>query len=684
MGIPQITVTPAGFAAIVNAENTGTAPVKITQVGLSSTAFDASSVGTSLPGQIKRLATFGGKAVAKDTLHINVRDDGQDTYTVRGLALFLADGTLFAAYSQTSPIMEKAAAATLLLATDIRFANINATSIEAGPIDFINPPATESQVGVVRLASEQESILGSSRETALTPRGGVQMLDARLGKGAPSDFFKGLMTAATAAMLRVAIGVKSAALRDEGHGNALDADMLDGSHGAYYLDARNHTNKPSSYPAAPHEHPMTQVTGLVDALAGKFSTNGGTVNGPVSVNGNALRSYNWGGKADQGVILLGSGNSSIFKHGDVFDFTAEGAFNATLDSGGTIWTSGNFNPGAKSNVGHGHAIGEVQGLNDALNDRVRCAYGGYLDADANSVLSYSMGSMAHPSVNTTNGSWNQILSNVTTGRDYGFQISGPWFGEDLFMRKVQTSVWQPWRRLWHDGNFNPATKADQAHNHTTAQIDGLDAALSSKFDKSGGEISGPVRISGFAGDPRHGVVYLGGGSSYMEVRNGTWLLYNEATGEGTVIRGGGETWTSGNFDPASKFDKAGGRIQGNVSAGGVIEADGGFNFGSSRKLKDIDGPMPYGLEEVRRISTMIGKYKPDYNADGRTRLFFDAEQFMEVMPEAVDSEGVSFNGELVPAMKLDQTIPPAYRAIAQIADWLERLEREVVELREGR
>jgi hypothetical protein len=116
----------------------------------------------------------------------------------------------------------------------------------------------------------------------------------------------------------------------------------------------------------------------------------------------------------------------------------------------------------------------------------------------------------------------------------------------------------------------------------------------------------------------------------------------------------------------------------------ALNSTGGFDVGSSRKLKDIEGPLPYGLAEVRRIATLIGRYKPEYNSDGRRRLFFDAEQFLEVMPEAVDSEGVEFNGERVPTIKLDQVTPPAYRAIAELADLVDQLRAEIDALKAAR
>ena len=47
----EITVTNAGRAAIVNAQNTGTAPVTITQIGLSVTAGARLPTATALTGE---------------------------------------------------------------------------------------------------------------------------------------------------------------------------------------------------------------------------------------------------------------------------------------------------------------------------------------------------------------------------------------------------------------------------------------------------------------------------------------------------------------------------------------------------------------------------------------------------------------------------------------------------------
>jgi len=495
MPTPQITITPAGFAAIVNAENTGTAPVKITQVGLTGQHFDVATVGAAVPNETKRLTTFGGRAIADDTLHLNVRDDGQDTYTLRGFGLYLEDGTLFAVYSQATPIMEKAAAATLLLATDIRFTNITATSIEVGDVDFINPPASTTQLGVVRLATEQEADGGADHTKAITPRGLAGYINRRFGAGAPSEFVKGLLGAATAAIFRVELGLKSAATRDEGHGNGLNADLLDGEHGAYYLDWRNFSNLPTNFNPGTHSHPISGVEGLQEALNGKQ---------PV-----------------------GSYAHSSHTHGAYVE-----------KSGSEMTGSLNF-----------------RGAGTAKN-RVR------------------------------------VFHNADENVDYGAKFL-----------------------------------LDSSASTTTL-----------------GEISIiPVGASGYLSEIR------------FSLKSGDY--YNAPT---SVIL---KIATSG------------------IEVFGSIKPTGGYDYGSSRRLKIIEGECPYGLAEVRRVSTVIGHYRPEYEGDGRRRVFFEAEQMAEVMPELVDLQAVRFGDEMVPGIKLEQVMPPAYRAIAQLADIVDGLAKHISDLR---
>jgi hypothetical protein len=100
MSALQIIVTTAGFEALVNAQNTGTVAVLVSQIGLTSQDFVADAGTTSLPGELKRLSTFAGAVVDDDTIHVTIRDDSADVYSLRGFGLYLDDGTLFAFYGQ--------------------------------------------------------------------------------------------------------------------------------------------------------------------------------------------------------------------------------------------------------------------------------------------------------------------------------------------------------------------------------------------------------------------------------------------------------------------------------------------------------------------------------------------------------------------------------------------------------
>lgn len=170
----NITITDAGRAEIINAENTGTGPVVITQVGFDSGQYLPSKIQTALQSEIKRVATIGGQVVAADTIHVTVMDEGGDAYDVGGFGLFSASGTLVAVYSQPAEsgwIIQKASASTLLLAIDIVLESLDATSLTFGDVIFINPPATTEAPGVVELATAEETQAGADGSRAVTPAG---------------------------------------------------------------------------------------------------------------------------------------------------------------------------------------------------------------------------------------------------------------------------------------------------------------------------------------------------------------------------------------------------------------------------------------------------------------------------------------------------------------------------------
>ncbi|MFL9997368.1 hypothetical protein PQR34_40260 [Paraburkholderia sediminicola] len=165
-----ITITDAGRAALVAPGNAGTSAHTIVKIGLSNAAFTADRGLTKLPGEFKRITTFAGENVARDTIHVTLRDDTADQYTLYGFGLYLENDVLLAVYSQPAPIMEKAPAAMVLLSADVQFATIDAAQLVFGDASFTNPPATTERQGVVELATQAEVNAGADDSRAVTPK----------------------------------------------------------------------------------------------------------------------------------------------------------------------------------------------------------------------------------------------------------------------------------------------------------------------------------------------------------------------------------------------------------------------------------------------------------------------------------------------------------------------------------
>lgn len=201
----NLIITEAGRAALLNAQQTGTDAVTITQAGLSATAITPTPGLTALPGELRRISTVGGTGTASDVIHVSMLDDSAAAYSLRSFALYLNDGTLFAIYGQADPILIKTAESAALIAVDCVFADVNAASLVFGATNFTDPDATTTRKGLIEIATNAEAQGGTDPARAITP-------------------------AALAAALLPLL------LARDGSGSGLDADLLDGQHGSWYAD----------------------------------------------------------------------------------------------------------------------------------------------------------------------------------------------------------------------------------------------------------------------------------------------------------------------------------------------------------------------------------------------------------------------------------------------------------------
>lgn len=169
-------------------------------------------------------------------------------------------------------------------------------------------------------------------------------------------------------------------------------------------------------------------------------------------------------------------------------------------------------------------------------------------SDANTITGFQYHPVADGGLNTPNGSWTNVLSMGEGAQtNWRCQIAHPWFESELYFRSQSEGAWQPWRRLWHSGNFNPDGKAN------------LTGAIF-----SGGLV---VNGSGQGLDIRPGGVrilirsdtYAPGGNATIDAVNDSNSAFETLRMRGAnIVFNGQQVWHAGNFNPASKADKIGG------------------------------------------------------------------------------------------------------------------------------
>lgn len=168
----DIVITSAGLQSLINAEQTGTNAVKITQVGVGSGKYVPTKDQTELRSEIKRLPVTEGGQTGQHEIHVALQDNSAESYAVYEFGLFLSDGTLFAVYSQTGEaILNKLATSNALLAIDVALEDVNAEQITFGDVTYTVAAGTTENAGIIELATEEETQAGTDAQRAVTPAG---------------------------------------------------------------------------------------------------------------------------------------------------------------------------------------------------------------------------------------------------------------------------------------------------------------------------------------------------------------------------------------------------------------------------------------------------------------------------------------------------------------------------------
>lgn len=483
-----IYVTKAGRAALVGPGNTGTAARKVVTIGVSTAPFNAADDSlVVLPNERKRIGTIAGENVAPDMIHVTLKDDSNDQYSLYGFGLYFDNGVLFAVYSQDAPIMEKSPEALLLLAGDMQFASINAAALSFGDATFSNPPATTERQGVVELATNAETIAGTDTQRAVTPAGLVSTITPALATKSNVGHhhaivdIDGLQSALDTKFNRAGGDIagqvnvlNSASIRltaANGYAQSLRADPT-GIVGFINqgLTAWNLQLSEAGVLSLPRARP-NWAGGLIPWDNGNFDPNtrvvktGDAMSGDLFINSGGLHLSGWNGNPNAGVVFLNAAGTK-YVHFDGANYMLPGADIYTGPSNNRVWHAGNFNPGLYQPAGNYQPAGSYQAAGDYLHNHINQSTAGlYLN------------SAAPPSIASITPSGNNDNVALTVGTDGNLSASAvmqfhrqgsfaAYFGLDTDNQFAVggRSMGNVRYRLFHEGNFDPNYATNLANN----------------------------------------------------------------------------------------------------------------------------------------------------------------------------------------------------------------------------
>jgi len=322
----------------------------------------------------------------------------------------------------------------------------------------------------------------------------------------------------------------------DGSGSGLDADLLDGQHGSYYAPASTALTTSTTFGGDvsgtygaiviaddSHNHIISNVDGLQAALDAKLASSSytaadvltkiKTVDGSASgldadlldgieassfARTSAIASINMNNYAitnlndlsfndpgpNEGLRWIGGSDWRIYESpddlstnsGGNLQFTTGGTRRATLNTSGSLWTSGQGTLWGASNDGSG------SGLDADTLDGQQGSY--YQPADSSifkhrgnlDLTSVAGGSNSNPfdDAHTETkvaefgtrtliytGASATMLTINTGGSASVFQIGAHYNGDDFYMRvRTDSSNWKTWKKLWHVGNDGAGSGLD--------------------------------------------------------------------------------------------------------------------------------------------------------------------------------------------------------------------------------
>lgn len=290
----NLIVTNGGIAAIRNAQATGTNAVRVASVRIGTGKWTPTGAATALKMPIKTYSAIAGGAIGSNVIHVEALDQSADAFTAYEVGVFLADGTMLAVGSSTTPILVKAAGTQAMLAVDIVISDIGTTVFNFPSASFLVPVATTEIQGIVELATIAEGLAGTDVYRAMTPADVKAVADTKAN----------VNHASTATTYGPATGT------NYGHTRLSDATGSSSSTSGGYAatpkavkDAKEACIQADTYKVA---KAGDTVTGAIHSTAGKSVVNGGSTEqfGGEMANSDKWRLAAGGTASDAGFVAL--------------------------------------------------------------------------------------------------------------------------------------------------------------------------------------------------------------------------------------------------------------------------------------------------------------------------------------------------------------------------------------------
>jgi hypothetical protein len=532
--------------------------------------------------------------------------------------------------------------------------------------------------GVV-LQSNQPSIAFSETDQGVDAKNWVMVADsATFQLQARSDAYaitNTVFDVTRAGVMRVNSQVVWTAGND-GAGSGLDADLLDGQHGSFYLDLGN-------------------STGILPVSRGGTGSSAGLVTGGVLYGSSpSLVATTSAGSAGQ---LFRSNGGAAPSWIDQSTLSVATAVTANFAStAGSATTASNVPWTGVTGLGaFGTALQTVGGLGNATTTaHIRPSY--YFDMGSNlGVL--SMRPTEFPTQSITGwgaygssdmGSYQTGLTVTGSGGSYSLQIAANWNFEEGAPTGLRyrvnddtstTNAWGAFQTLWDSGNFNPGSYVAKSGDTMTGGLFVPSIAVGSVSMPATGGINTSGNITAFGFISSLSNITSNGGNfitstGYMQAGNnsgGTGYMRVSPSGSGNSgilefypgnnIRGGyiGNTGAPGSTDGAGiNYVAAFHAFSGNMTVTGSIVANGNITAFSDRRLKSNIAPITDALYKVQRLEGVTFNRKG--SEERATGLI--AQDVEAVLPEAVvtDTDGMksvaygNMVGLLVEAIKEQQ------------------------------